>query len=121
MSISDEHLALLDETLEVRIETRSDSATYETTIWIVVADDEVYVRSLNGEKGRWYQRTLSNPFVTIHVDGEGLEFRAVHVRDPDTIKAVSDALRGKYPPGGSLDRMTREEVLDTTLHLEPGS
>ena len=121
MALSDDQLALLDETLEVRIETRADGGVYETIIWIVIADGEVYIRSVNGEKGHWYQRTLSNPFVAIHVDGERLEFRAVHVKDPATIQTVSDALRGKYPPGGSLDRMTREEVLDTTLHLEPES
>lgn len=121
MALSSEQLALLDETLEVRVETRTDRGAYKTIIWIVVADGEVYVRSVNGEKGRWYQRTLSNPFVAIHVDGERLDFRAVHVKDPDTIQAVSDALRGKYPPGGSLDRMTQAGVLDTTLHLEPDS
>jgi hypothetical protein len=119
MALSDEQLALLDETLEVRIETSSDRGPRETVIWIVVADGEVYVRSVRGEKGHWYQRTISNPFVAIHVDGERLEFRAVHVKDSDTIGTVSDALRAKYPPGGSLDRMTRQEVLDTTLYLEP--
>lgn len=119
MALTTEQLELLDETLEVRIETRSDDKDYKTIIWVVVADGEVYVRSVNGEKGNWYQRTIENPFVAVHVDGERLEFRAVHVKDADTIQTVSEALRAKYPPGGSLDRMTREEVLDTTFHLEP--
>lgn len=121
MALTTEQLTLLDETLEVRIETHSDDGPLKTTIWVVVADGEVYVRSLNGEKGLWYQRTISNPFVAIHVNSERLEFRAVHVKDPDLIATVSEALRAKYPPGGSLDRMTREEVLDTTFHLEPES
>lgn len=119
MALTTDQLAFLDETLEVHIETRSDHGDHTTIIWIVVADGDVYVRSVRGEKGRWYQRTVSNPFVAIHVDSERLEFRAVHVRDSDTIAIVSEALRGKYPPGGSLDRMTREEVLDTTLRLDP--
>ena len=121
MALTTEQVTLLDEILEVRIETHSDDGAPKTTIWVVVAEGEVYVRSVNGEKGLWYQRTISNPFVAIHVDSERLEFRAVHVKDPDVIAAVSEALRAKYPPGGSLDRMTREEVLDTTLHLEPES
>jgi hypothetical protein len=119
MALSEEQLDLLDQTLEVRIETRADDSEYKTIIWVVVADGEVYVRSVNGEKGHWYQRTIANPFVALYVDGERLEFRAVHIKDNGTIEAVSEALRGKYPPGGSLDRMTREEVLETTLHLEP--
>jgi hypothetical protein len=119
MALTEDQLTLLDETLEVRIETSTDGEARETIIWIVVDDGDVYVRSVRGEKGRWYQRTISNPFVAVHVDSERLEFRAVHVKDDNTVGAVSEAFRGKYPPGGSLDRMTREEVLDTTLHLEP--
>jgi hypothetical protein len=121
MKLTDDQLTLLDETLEVQIETRSDEQTFKTIVWIVVIDGDVYVRSVDGDKGHWYQRTLANPFVAIHVDGERLEFRAVRVEDSATIGAVSDAYRGKYPPGGSLDRMTREDVLDTTLRLEPVS
>ena len=35
------------------------------------------------------------------------------------IDQVTEALRAKYPAGGSLDRMTRDEVLAHTLRLEP--
>lgn len=119
MALTTEQLSLLDEILEVRIETRSDDRAYKTITWIVVADGEVYVRSVNGEKGHWYQRTIENPFITVHAGGEQLEFHAVPVKEPGTIETVSAALRAKYPPGGSLDRMTRDEVLDTTLRLEP--
>ena len=35
------------------------------------------------------------------------------------VDQVTEALRAKYPAGGSLDRMTRDEVLAHTLRLEP--
>jgi hypothetical protein len=119
MELSNEQLTLIDQTREVRVETFSASDSTKTIIWIVVVDSTVYVRSVRGDDGHWYQRALANPMVAIHVGGERIEFRAVHVSDPDEIVAVSNALRDKYPAGGSLDRMTRVGVLDTTLRLEP--
>lgn len=121
MAISNDQLDLLDRTGEVHIRTRSDRGTFETIIWIVVVDGVVYVRSVQGEDGRWYQRALADPVVAILVDGQEIDFRAVSVDDPDEIEDVTKALSAKYPAGGSLDRMTRDEVLDTTLRLEPAA
>ena len=121
MALSNDQLDLLDSTGEVHIKTRSDRGTLETIIWIVVVEGVVYVRSVRGEDGRWYQRALADPAVAILVDGQEIDFRAVSVDDPEEIDDVTQALRAKYPVGGSLDRMVREEVLDTTLRLEPGS
>jgi hypothetical protein len=121
MALTDDQLALLDRKQEVKVETVSADGSAKTIIWIVVIGDVVYVRSVRGASGRWYQRALANPQVAIHADGERIEFRAVHVDDPDVIEAVSGALRDKYPAGGSLDRMTDAGVLDTTLRLEPVS
>lgn len=119
MALTDNQLTRLDETREVHIRTRSGDRTVETIIWIIVANGTVYVRSVRGEGGRWYKRALANPEVDIVLDGTEIPFGAVHVDDTDEIEAVSNALRDKYPPGGSLDRMTADTVLDTTLRLEP--
>ena len=121
MALSDDQLDLLDRTKEVKVETLSQHGPVRTIIWIVVVDGTVYVRSVRGESGHWYQRALSNPLVAIHADGERIEFRAVPVDDAEEIETVSGALRDKYPAGGSLDRMTDASVLDTTLRLEPRS
>lgn len=122
MALTDDQLNLLAETGQVRVETRSsDGTTTRTIIWIVVIDHQVYVRSVDGVDGRWYQRALADPDVAIHVAGEQIGFRAIPVGDHDEIEAVSAALRDKYPAGGSVDRMTRREVLDTTLRLEPAA
>jgi len=119
MELSNEQLTLIDRTREVRVETFSTSGSVKTIIWIAVVDGTVYVRSVRGDEGHWYQRALANPLLAIHVGDQRIEFRAVHVSDPDEIVAVSNALRDKYPAGGSLDRMTRAGVLDNTLRLEP--
>ncbi len=119
MALTPAQLETLDAAREVRIETRRGNRAFQTIIWIVVAGDEVYVRSVRAGEGAWYRRALSDSNVVIHVDDKQIPFRAVHVFDEETIDRVSVALRAKYPPGGSLQRMTRSEVLDTTLRLDP--
>lgn len=121
MTLTGEQLRLLDETKEVHVRTRSGDRTIDTIIWIVVIDGTVYVRSVKGEAGHWYQRALADPRVDILVGNERIPFEAVHVDDEDEIEAVSDALRAKYNPGVSLDNMTDASVLNTTLRLEPAS
>ena len=119
MALTDQQLSLLDETKEVRIRTRGATRSFTTIIWIVVADGTVYVRSVDGQEGNWYQRALLDPRVEVIVADQQIPFTAVHVDDKDEIETVSAALRAKYRPGGSLDRMVRDEVLGTTLRLEP--
>jgi hypothetical protein len=119
MAQTDAQLALLDETQEVHVRTHSGDDSKETVIWIVVVDGEVYVRSVRGDDGNWYQRALADPRVEIIAGGEEFEFLARPVEETAEISAVSNALRSKYSPGSSLDAMVRTEVLDNTFRLEP--
>lgn len=106
-------------TREVFIETKAGSRAFRTVIWVVADDESVYVRSVRGEAGRWYQRALASPEVALRVGKQRIPARAVPVRDPETVALVSDEFRRKYRKGRSLDAMVRPEVLGTTLRLEP--
>jgi hypothetical protein len=57
----------------------------------------------------------------LHVGEREIPFRAVRVEDPQTIAQVSEAYRRKYERSwpNETDEMLREEVLPTTLRLEP--
>lgn len=109
---------------EVRVETRRDGASpgHGTTIWVVVVDGDVFVRSVRGEKGRWYREALANPGqVALRVDGEAVFGRVVSETNAETIGEVSRAFREKYEAAhpGPTAGMVREEVLHTTLKLLP--
>ncbi|MGH3649733.1 MAG: nitroreductase/quinone reductase family protein [Acidimicrobiia bacterium] len=119
MAFSTEDLELIGDTGEVRIETREGDQVHRTVIWVVVDDGEVFVRSVRGEPGRWYQRALKDPNVALHVSGNRLEARAVPATDPQSVARTSDALRAKYPKSQSLNSMLRSEILETTLRLDP--
>jgi hypothetical protein len=100
---------------EVDIETASG----RVTIWPVVEEGQVYVRSWLGEKGRWYREILVDPDAVLHVGREAVPVRAVPAADPESVERASKALRRKYHRSQSLRSMLREEILGTTLRLEP--
>ncbi len=119
MSLSIEELEAIARAKEVVIETRSGGRVFRTVIWVVVDGEDVFVRSVRGEAGRWYQRALAEPEVTLGVGKERFQFTAKGANDPESVDRVSEGLRRKYSPGRSLDAMLRLEVLGTTLLLEP--
>ncbi len=105
---------------EINIETRSATGrTHRTTIWVVVDDNNVCVRSVRGREGRWYREITANPQGAIHVDGRRLSVRVIPITDPATIAKVSKAYLQKYGNSPVVDSIVREETLPTTLRLEP--
>jgi hypothetical protein len=124
-SFDPETLRLLDETKEVRIETRrdEDAPAHRTIIWVVTVDGGVFVRSVRGEKGRWYREVSANPNAALHAGDARIPVRAVAAADPSTVERVSEAYRSKYgrTSPGSTRAMLQPETLPTTLKLEPAS
>jgi hypothetical protein len=122
-SFDTETLRLLDETDEVRIETRrdADSPEHRTIVWVVVVEGEVFVRSVRGPKGRWYLELSSNPDGALHVGERRVPVRAFPATDETTVDAVSEAYRSKYEEAlpGPTAAMVRPDVLPTTLKLSP--
>jgi hypothetical protein len=114
-------LDLLDRAMEVDIETmRPDGMPRLTTIWLVVDRSEVFVRSVRGERGYWYQSAREAPEeVTLHVGGKAIPVRVVSAIDEDTVDRCSRALEQKYSADPSTPTMVRPGVLGTTLRLEP--
>jgi hypothetical protein len=118
-----ETLRLLEETKEVRIETRrdGDSPEHRTIIWVVVVEGEVFVRSVRGRRGRWYREISSNPEGALHVEDDLIPVRAASVTEGATVDAISAAFRSKYQQSSpaSTEAMLRPETLPTTLKLSP--
>lgn len=117
----DDTLALLDSEREIRIETAlPDDSVRQTTIWVVVDEGQVFVRSWRGERARWFQAAVDRPGdVAILLAGHRLEARAVSATDDESVARCSSALERKYAGDPSTRSMVREEILNTTLRLEP--
>ena len=122
-SFDAETLRLLDDTKEVYIETRrdGDSPEHRTIIWVVVVEGEVFVRSVRGQRGRWYREISSNSEGALHVEDDRIPVRATPAAEGTTVDAVSAAFRSKYEQSSpaSTEAMVRPETLPTTLKLSP--
>jgi hypothetical protein len=110
-------------TVEIETSAGAGRPVHRAVIWIVVDDDDerVLVRSVRGERGRWYRELLANPSGAVHVAGTRIPVVADPAGDAARVTACSAALTAKYRTSrGSLASMVRDEVLDTTLELRRG-
>ena len=100
----------------IRTEKHPKSAV---VIWVVVADDEVFVRSVRGGKGRWYRDLAVDGSAELELAGRRLAVQAFPASDADSIARASREYLRKYQPSPYAQSMVRAEVLPTTLQLEP--
>ena len=120
MSFPPEDLERIEASRLVRIETqRPHGPVHLTTIWVVVDGEQVFVRSWHGVAARWYREALANPAVAIHVGKHRIPATAVHATDPDSVERASAGLLRKYAGDPATASMVRDEILGTTLRLEP--
>ena len=88
-------------------------------IWVVVADDEVFVRSWLGSKGRWYKDIAAGGLATLEFAGRRVAVRAIPASDPAAVDRASREFLRKYQASSHAQEMVRAEILPTTLRLEP--
>ena len=88
-------------------------------IWVVVADDEVFLRSVRGSKGRWYRDLAAGGSATLEFAGRQLAVQAYPASDAGSIERASREYLRKYQPSPYAQSMVRADVLSTTLRLEP--
>ena len=120
-SFDAETFSLLAASEEVEIVTAwPDGRLMRTIIWVVVEGDEVFVRSVRGDRGRWYQAALDRPTdVELRVDGRRIAVRADLAADEASVARCSRGLETKYRRDPSLPSMLRPNALATTLRLQP--
>jgi hypothetical protein len=108
----------LHDVQEVAIRTEKHPRS-AVIIWVVVADDEVFVRSVRGSKGRWFRDLAAGGPVTLEFAGHRLAVQAFPASDTATIAAASREYLRKYQSSPYAQSIVRAEVLPTTLRLEP--
>jgi hypothetical protein len=100
----------------IRTEKHPKSAV---VIWVVVADDEVFVRSWRGAKGRWYRELAAGGPATLEFAGRLLAVQAFPASDQVAVARASREFLRKYQRSTHAREMVRSETLPTTLRLEP--
>ena len=118
MNFDAEILRALRDVREARIRTEKHPEG-SVVIWVTVADDEVFVRSVRGTKGRWYRDLAEGGPATLEFAGRRLAVQAIPASDPETVARASNEYLRKYRPSPYAQAMVKSEVLPTTLRLEP--
>ena len=113
-----ETLRELRDVQEVAIRTEKHPKS-AVVIWVVVADDEVFVRSWRGAKGRWYRDLAAGGPATLEFAGRRLAVQAIPASDQAAVARASREFLRKYQRSTHAQEMVRSETLPTTLRLEP--
>ena len=120
MPFARETLDLLDRTREVRIETsRPGGQVHDAIIWVIVDGDDVFVRSWKGASARWYREARAKPAVVVVAGERRIEATAEPATDADSVRRCSDGFLDKYRKSKSALMMVADDILDTTLRLDP--
>ena len=102
---------------ELRIRTGKHPTT-AVVIWIVVADDQVFVRSWLCARGRWYRDLAAGG--PPQWSSAGAVLRCRRSRRATTPRSLGRRrLPTENQPSPHAREMVRSEVLLTTLRLEP--
>src|SRR5262245_32549372 len=91
-----------------------------TSMWAVVVDGRVFVRSWSVKPRSWYRTLLEEPRGVLKVKDREIPFRAVRTRSNVVRAAVDRAYRAKYDHPGDLPYtrdMTGPKSRATTVEL----
>jgi hypothetical protein len=120
VKLSADVIAACEDDIEIEVITsRPDGTPRRTVVWPVVEDGVPYVRSYRGRAGKWYQEALAHPDAALAVGGRDVPIRFVPATDAASVAACSTALARKYDGDPSLPAMLVDDVLPTTLRIEP--
>src|SRR6187402_1668219 len=113
-SWTSEELRYLDASRELEIAARRASGDpgVWTPIWVVVVEDEVFVRTWHRRTTGWYGRAVASGRASIRVAGRSVDV-AVAVGGEARAEAIDAAYRAKYGPAGAQSMITAEAAAST--------
>ena len=80
---------------------RSGDTHKHTSVWVVVVQGRVLVRSWNDKPTGWFRAFLRKPAGAIRIGRKEFPTRGVRVRSPKLLSAMNAAIAAKYPHKGS--------------------
>ncbi|MCL2516095.1 MAG: DUF2255 family protein [Microbacteriaceae bacterium] len=117
-----EELDLVSKIEEVEVTPAgADGAPLQSVvIWAVTDGSDVFVRSVHGQRARWWKQAEASGRATFTADGVVRDVTLEHVSDIRN-QAVSDAYNHKYAaqPAEFLRPMVEGESLTATFRVVP--
>lgn len=112
-------LATIDEAGESTVAAYRTDGTLRTPriIWHVVADGQLFIRSVRGADGAWYRGVERTG--TGVLEAGGVRAEVAFVRDGTHDAAIDQAYRAKYGTGSAVQSITSPTASGTTLRVDP--
>jgi hypothetical protein len=99
---------------------RVDRKPLQFPVWMVVIDDNLYVRSYLGVTTSWYRAVVAEQHQAIVLDGTRVKARFEFVPRTDEVnKAIDSAYLAKYASFDYRDAMVEPAAVDATLRILP--
>ncbi|MEN2740680.1 DUF2255 family protein [Microbacterium sp. X-17] len=114
-----EELNELSRAYEVRVAGRRQdgSARPLVIVWHVVVDGVLYLRSVRGPEGKWYQGVTRYGEGFLNWGGQTREVTYTH--DDSRDGAIDVAYSAKYGNGSPTRAITNALATETTLRVDP--
>ncbi|WBB59603.1 DUF2255 family protein [Streptomyces sp. WMMC500] len=107
------------EELDLSSERANGTLRDPVTMWVVRSGDRLYVRSVKGVDGPWYQGTRTRRQGRVTAGGVRTDV-TFHDADPDEYADVDAAYRQKYGRYPSIvEHVLTDAARASTLRLEP--
>ncbi|WP_326761723.1 DUF2255 family protein [Streptomyces phaeochromogenes] len=107
------------EELDLASERSNGTLRDPVTMWVVRSGERLYVRSVKGTDGPWYQGAQARHQGRIEAGGVRQDV-SFHQADPDEYPGVDAAYREKYGRYTSIvEHVLTERARTATLRLEP--
>src|SRR5438105_11475377 len=78
---------------------RKSGKTIWVPVWFVLDGDKLYLLPVHGSDTQWYRNILENPSIRVDARGEENEFRAVPIKQAESVESVIGKFREKYGAG----------------------
>lgn len=114
-----DELAALDRIKEIRVAGRRQDGSLRTltTIWHVVVDGSLYVRSVRGTEGGWYKGVVRHHEGAISWNDDTRN--VTYIPDATVDDQIDAAYFAKYGDKASTRSMVAPTAKATTLRVEP--
>jgi len=85
--------------IKLSVVGRKTGRTISNPVWFVFEDEKLYLLPVRGSETQWYRNILKDPSMKIAARGEETEFRAVPIKEAESVKSVIGKFRDKYGAG----------------------
>lgn len=88
----------LEKFRQIKLTVTGRKSGHEITVpvWFVMDDEKLYLLPVRGSDTQWYRNILKNPSIRLDARSEEAEFRAVPIREAESVNSVVGKFREKY-------------------------